>query len=48
MAGTTSQPSASGLVAALANTERDTEMSLDKVTDLEPYWEAVRKVYAPF
>ena len=48
MAGTTSQPSASGLVAALANTERDTEMSLDKVTDLEPYWEAVRKAYAPF
>ena len=48
MAGTTSQPSASGLVAALANTERDTEMALDKVTDLEPYWEAVRKVYAPF
>jgi len=48
MAGTTSQPSASGLVAALANTERDTELSLDKVTDLEPYWEAVRKVYAPF
>ncbi|MGA1628432.1 MAG: pyruvate carboxylase, partial [Aquiluna sp.] len=48
MAGTTSQPSASGLVAALANTERDTEMSLDRVTDLEPYWEAVRKVYAPF
>ena len=48
MAGTTSQPSASGLVAALANTKRDTEISLDKVTDLEPYWEAVRKVYAPF
>ena len=48
MAGTTSQPSASALVAALANSERDTEMSLDAVTDLEPYWEAVRKVYAPF
>lgn len=48
MAGTTSQPSLSALVAALANTERDTELSLDAVTDLEPYWEAVRKVYAPF
>ncbi len=48
MAGTTSQPSASALVAALANTERDTEIDLDAVTDLEPYWEAVRKVYAPF
>ncbi|HEY7853685.1 MAG TPA: pyruvate carboxylase [Aquiluna sp.] len=48
MAGTTSQPSASALVAALSHTERDTEMDLDAVTDLEPYWEAVRKVYAPF
>ncbi|MCF8528311.1 MAG: pyruvate carboxylase [Aquiluna sp.] len=48
MAGTTSQPSASALVAALANTSRDTEIDLDAVTDLEPYWEAVRRVYAPF
>jgi pyruvate carboxylase len=48
MAGTTSQPSASALVAALAHTERDSGISLDAVTDLEPYWEAVRKVYAPF
>jgi pyruvate carboxylase len=48
MAGTTSQPSASALVAALSHTERDTEIDLDAVTDLEPYWEAVRKVYAPF
>ena len=48
MAGTTSQPSMSSLVAALANTERDTLMSLDAVTNIEPYWEAVRNVYAPF
>jgi pyruvate carboxylase len=48
MAGTTSQPSASALVAALSHTERDTKIDLDAVTDLEPYWEAVRKVYAPF
>ena len=48
MAGTTSQPSASALVAALSHTDRDTQMDLDSVTDLEPYWEAVRKVYAPF
>jgi pyruvate carboxylase len=48
MAGTTSQPSLSSLVAALANTERDTLMSLDAVTNIEPYWEAVRNVYAPF
>lgn len=48
MSGTTSQPSASALVAALANTERDTGISLSAVEDLEPYWEAVRHVYAPF
>ncbi|CAN5373798.1 pyruvate carboxylase [soil metagenome] len=48
MAGTTSQPSASALVAALAHTERDTGLSLQAVSDLEPYWEAVRHVYRPF
>jgi pyruvate carboxylase len=48
MAGTTSQPSASSLVAALAHTERDTTISLQSVLDLEPYWEAVRTVYRPF
>jgi pyruvate carboxylase len=48
MAGTTSQPSASALVAALAHTERDTGISLQSVCDLEPYWEAVRHAYAPF
>jgi pyruvate carboxylase len=48
MSGTTSQPSASALVAALANTERDTGLNLDAVCDLEPYWEAVRNIYRPF
>jgi pyruvate carboxylase len=48
MAGTTSQPSASALVAALANTERDTGLSLTAISDLEPYWEAVRHAYKPF
>ncbi len=48
LAGTTSQPSMSALVAAFANTERDTGLSLRAVSDLEPYWEAVRQVYAPF
>ena len=48
MAGTTSQPSASALVAALAHTPRDTKIDLDRVTALEPYWESVRNVYAPF
>ncbi|GAA2112008.1 pyruvate carboxylase [Microlunatus panaciterrae] len=48
MAGTTSQPPASALVAALENTERATNLQLRQVMDLEPYWEAVRKVYKPF
>jgi pyruvate carboxylase len=48
MAGTTSQPSASALIAALAHTPRDTGISLQAVSDLEPYWEAVRHVYKPF
>ena len=48
MAGTTSQPSASALVAALAHTDRDTGLSLQAVSDLEPYWEAVRHAYRPF
>lgn len=48
MAGTTSQPSMSALVAALAHTDRDTGISLSAVGDLEPYWEAVRRAYAPF
>ncbi len=48
MAGTTSQPSLSALVAATDHTERATGLSLQAVGDMEPYWEAVRKVYAPF
>jgi pyruvate carboxylase len=48
MAGTTSQPSLSALVASTDHTERATGLSLQAVCDLEPYWEAVRKVYAPF
>jgi pyruvate carboxylase len=48
LAGTTSQPALSSIVAAAAHTEYDTGVSLTAVCDLEPYWEAVRKVYAPF
>jgi pyruvate carboxylase len=48
MSGTTSQPSMSALVADLAHTDRDTGISLQAVSDLEPYWEAVRHVYKPF
>ena len=48
MAGTTSQPSASALVAALEHTDRDSGISLEAITALEPYWESVRRIYAPF
>ncbi|GAA4685836.1 pyruvate carboxylase [Streptomyces chumphonensis] len=48
MAGTTSQPSLSALVAATDHSERPTGLSLQAVGDLEPYWESVRKIYAPF
>ncbi|MDG4664779.1 pyruvate carboxylase [Mycobacterium sp. 236(2023)] len=48
LAGTTSQPALSSIVAATAHTEYDTGLSLSAVCDLEPFWEALRKVYAPF
>ncbi|MCH5643615.1 pyruvate carboxylase [Gordonia sp. ABSL49_1] len=48
LAGTTSQPALSAIVAATAHTERDSGVDLQAVCDLEPYWEALRKVYAPF
>ena len=48
MAGTTSQPALSAIVAATANSPFDTGMNLQNVCDLEPYWEALRKVYRPF
>jgi pyruvate carboxylase len=48
LAGTTSQPALSSIVAAAAHSEFDTGLSLSAVCDLEPYWEALRKVYAPF
>ncbi|BBY96861.1 pyruvate carboxylase [Mycolicibacterium fallax] len=48
LSGTTSQPALSSIVAAAAHTDHDTGLSLDAVCSLEPYWEGVRKVYAPF
>ena len=41
-------PRCRSIVAAAAHTEYDTGLSLAAVCDLEPYWEALRKVYAPF
>jgi pyruvate carboxylase len=48
LAGTTSQPALSAIVSATDHTDRATGLDLQRVCDLEPYWEAVRKVYAPF
>jgi len=48
MSGTTSQPSMSALIAATDGTERETGLNLQAVCDLEPYWEGVRRLYAPF
>lgn len=48
LAGTTSQPALSSIVAAAVHTEYDTGLSLSAVCELEPYWEALRKVYRPF
>jgi pyruvate carboxylase len=48
LSGTTSQPSLAAIVAATDYTSRATGLSLDALNDLEPYWEAVRSLYAPF
>ncbi|MFF5990098.1 pyruvate carboxylase [Prauserella flavalba] len=48
MAGTTSQPSLSAIVAATDYSDRPTGLDLQAIGDLEPYWEIVRKIYAPF
>jgi pyruvate carboxylase len=48
MSGTTSQPSMSALIAATDGTDRQTGLDLQAVCDLEPYWEGVRRLYAPF
>ena len=48
IAGTTSQPPMAALVAATDGTERATGLCLKSVCDIEPYWEATRRLYAPF
>ena len=48
LSGTTSQPPLSAIIAAAAHTPFDTGINLDAVCDLEPYWELLRRVYAPF
>ncbi|MGB3771949.1 MAG: pyruvate carboxylase [Rhodococcus sp. (in: high G+C Gram-positive bacteria)] len=48
LAGTTSQPALSAIVAATDHTDRATGLDLAALCDLEPYWSAVRSTYAPF
>lgn len=48
LSGNTSQPALSAIVAASAHTDRDTGIDLGALTAAEPYWEAVRTLYAPF
>jgi pyruvate carboxylase len=48
LSGTTSQPALSALVAGTDHTRRETGLSLAALCDLEPYWEATRRLYAPF
>jgi pyruvate carboxylase len=48
LAGTTSQPAMSALVAGTDHSDRPTSLDLEAVCALEPYWEAARRLYAPF
>jgi pyruvate carboxylase len=48
LAGTTSQPPLSALVASTEVGSRSPALDLSAVCSLEPYWEAVRRLYAPF
>jgi pyruvate carboxylase len=48
MSGMTSQPNLNSMVAALANTERDSGLNMDSLNRLSDYWEAVREFYYPF
>jgi pyruvate carboxylase len=48
LAGMTSQPSLSAIIAALAGTSRAPAITLESLLALEPYWEAVRALYAPY
>lgn len=48
LSGMTSQPSLAAIVAATDHTDQATGISLEALGDMEPYWEAVRALYAPF
>ena len=48
MSGMPSQPSLAAIVAGTDHTGRETGLALDSLGDLELYWKAVRRLYAPF
>ncbi len=48
MSGNTSQPCLNSLVAALANTPRDSGLNFEALNRLSEYWEVVRGYYYPF
>ncbi len=48
MSGLTSQPALNAIVAALENTERDTQFDLGKLQEISDYWQDVRPVYKQF
>jgi pyruvate carboxylase len=48
MSGVTSQPSMGAVVTSLAGSQLDTGLSLQNITTLSDYWEAVRGIYNPF
>jgi pyruvate carboxylase len=48
MSGLTSQPSLNSIVESLRGTPREAEVDSDALIQLAYYWEAVRKMYAPF
>jgi pyruvate carboxylase len=48
LSGMTSQPALPAIVAAFGSGERQTRVGLAGLAELEPYWEAVRRLYRPF
>ncbi|MGV8847293.1 pyruvate carboxylase [Tessaracoccus sp.] len=48
LSSTTSQPPMSALLMALEGGEREPDVDPQAVLSLEPYWEAVRRLYRPF
>jgi pyruvate carboxylase len=48
MSGTTSQPNLNSIVAALAHTERASDLNFEALNRCSDYWETVRAYYGPF